>query len=167
VPTGEIGEIYMRHTEDIGRRFEYLGADTPLPTADGFTSIGDLGWLDDDGYLYVADRRTDMIVTGGANVFPAEVEAALSEHPKVGDVVVVGITDPEWGRRVHAIVEPTDLTDPPSVEELDAFARDRITAYKVPKTYEFLDRLPRTDAGKLNRNALAAERAESAESASS
>src|SRR4029079_1361104 len=108
-----------------------------------------------------------MIVTGGANVFPAEVEAALSEHPKVGDVVVVGITDPEWGRRVHAIVEPTDLTDPPSVEELDAFARDRITAYKVPKTYEFLDRLPRPDAGKLNRNALAAERAESAESASS
>jgi bile acid-coenzyme A ligase len=149
----------MRHTEDVGRRFEYLGAETPLPTTDGFTSIGDLGWLDEEGYLYVADRRTDMIVTGGANVFPAEIEAALSEHPKVGDVVVVGVTDPEWGRRVHAIVEPADATDPPSVEELDAYVRARITAYKVPKTYEFLDRLPRTDAGKLNRTALADERA--------
>jgi bile acid-coenzyme A ligase len=159
LPTGEIGEIYMRHTEDTGRRFEYLGADTPLPTADGFTSIGDLGCLDDDGYLYVADRRTDMIVTGGANVFPAEVEAALSENPKVGDVVVVGITDPEWGRRVHAIVEPADAADPPTVEQLDAYVRARLTAYKVPKSYEFLDRLPRTDAGKLNRTALAAERA--------
>src|SRR5262245_51222712 len=141
LPPGAVGEIYMRHTEDIGPRFEYLGADTPLPTADGFTSIGDLGWLDDEGYLYVADRRTDMIVTGGANVFPAEIEAALSEHPKVGDVVVVGVADPEWGRRVHAIVEPADATDPPVVEELDTYVRARLTAYKVPKTYEFLDRL--------------------------
>jgi bile acid-coenzyme A ligase len=159
LPPGEIGEIYMRHAEDVGRRFEYLGADTPLPTADGFTSIGDLGRLDEDGYLYVADRRTDMIVTGGANVYPAEVEAALSEHPEVGDVVVVGVTDPEWGRRVHAIVEATDPGAPPSIAELDAFVRARLTSYKVPKTYEFLDRLPRTDAGKLNRNALAEERA--------
>jgi bile acid-coenzyme A ligase len=155
---GELGEIYMRH-EEAGSRFEYLGALTPIPTADGFTSIGDLGWLDADGYLYVADRRTDMIVTGGANVFPAEVEAALSEHSQVADVVVVGVPDPEWGRRVHAIVEPTDWSAPPSREELDAYVRARLTAYKVPKTYEFLERLPRTDAGKLNRNALAGERA--------
>ena len=158
LPSGEIGEIYMRH-EEPGPRFEYLGADTPLPTADGFTSIGDLGWLDDDGYLYVADRRTDMIVTGGANVFPAEVEAAISEHPAVADVVVVGVTDPEWGRRVHAIVEPTNWATPPSAGELDAYVRERLTAYKVPKTYEFLERLPRTDAGKLNRTVLARERA--------
>jgi bile acid-coenzyme A ligase len=93
-------------------------------------------------------------------VFPAEVEAALSEHPQVGDVVVVGVADPEWGRRVHAIVEPTAWSAPPSRDDLDAYVRARLTAYKVPKTYEFLERLPRTDAGKLNRTALAAQRAD-------
>jgi bile acid-coenzyme A ligase len=162
LPPSEIGEIYMRHTEAVGPTFEYRGAETPLPTADGFTSIGDLGWLDDEGYLYVADRRTDMIVSGGANIFPAEVEAALSEHPKVRDVVVIGLPDPEWGRRVHAIIEPTDAADPPTPEELNEWARGRLTGYKVPKLYELIERMPRTDAGKLNRTALAAERAESA-----
>src|SRR5690606_3157498 len=106
LPAGEVGEIYMRQPEITVRTFEYVGAEPPKVTDDGFTSIGDLGWLDEDGYLYVADRRVDMIVSGGANVFPAEVEAALSEHPAVHDVVVIGLPDPEWGRRVHAIVEP-------------------------------------------------------------
>ena len=87
-------------------------------TKDGFTSVGDLGWLDEDGFLYMADRRVDMIVTGAANVFPAEVEAALSEHPGIADVVVVGLRDPEWGRRVHAIVQRSDPT-------LDADGGDR------------------------------------------
>ena len=88
----------------------YVGHDVkPMDTtADGFTSVGDLGWLDEDGFLYMADRRVDMIVTGAVNVFPAEVEAALSEHPAIADVVVVGLRDPEWGRRVHAIVQPAD-----------------------------------------------------------
>ena len=100
-------------------------------TADGFASVGDLGWLDEDGFLYMADRRVDMIVTGGVNVFPAEVEAALSEHPGIGDVVVVGLQDRDWGRRVHAIVAPLD----PSLDAdgVIAFARDRLAPYKVPK----------------------------------
>ncbi len=148
----------MRHTEMPGPTFEYIGAPQPERTPDGFTSIGDLGWTDDDGYLYIADRRTDMIITGGANVFPAEVEAALSEHPDVADVVVIGLPDPEWGRRVHAIVEATDPGNPPSPDDLDAHARARLTVYKVPKGYEFIARMPRTEAGKVNRGSLTAER---------
>lgn len=162
LPPGEIGEIFMLQPENPGPTFEYIGAEPPKRTPDGFTSIGDLGWLDEDGYLYIADRRVDMIVTGGANVFPAEVEAALSEHPGVHDVVVVGLPDPEWGRRVHAIVQPTDPRRPPTVAELDAHARARLAAYKVPKGYELVDVIPRTDAGKVNRGALAAEREVSA-----
>ncbi len=158
VPTGTIGEIFMRKTDTTGPTFEYVGAEMPKRTDDGFTTIGDLGWLDGDGYLYIADRRVDMIVSGGANVFPAEVEAALSEHPAVHDVVVIGLPDPEWGRRVHAIVEATDPTAPPSAEDLDAYVRERIAAYKVPKGYEFVEKLPRTDAGKINRGVLTAER---------
>jgi bile acid-coenzyme A ligase len=165
LPPGEVGEIFMRQPKALeGPTFEYVGASPPPKTEDGFTSIGDLGWLDDDGYLYIADRRVDMIVTGGANVYPAEVEAALTEHPAVGDVCVVGLPDPEWGRRVHAVVEPADRAHPPSVEDLDAHARERLAAYKRPKTYELVDHLPRSDAGKINRGRVMAER-ESTESA--
>lgn len=158
LPVGEIGEIFMFQPENPGPPFEYVGAAPPKRTPDGFTSIGDLGWLDADGYLYIADRRVDMIVSGGANVYPAEVEAALSEHPDVADVVVIGLSDAEWGRRVHAIVEPRDVRNPPTRDELDAHARARLAAYKVPKGYELIDHMPRTDAGKINRSRLTEER---------
>jgi ferredoxin len=113
LPAGEVGAIYMR--TPTGPAASYVGDDvTQTPrTDDGFVTVGDLGWVDDEGYLYMADRRTDMIVTGAVNVFPAEVEAALSEHPDIADVVVVGLRDPEWGRRVHAIVQPADAVSPP------------------------------------------------------
>jgi bile acid-coenzyme A ligase len=162
-PVGEIGHIYMRPTDPNRRLFQYVGGVTPPPTADGFHTIGDLGSLDADGYLYVADRRTDLIITGGANVFPAEVEAALSEHPGVIDQVVVGVPDPEWGQRVHAIVQPRDPSAPPDPDELRSFCKQRLASYKVPKTYEVVERVTRTEAGKLNRNRLAAARAESAD----
>jgi bile acid-coenzyme A ligase len=162
LPVGEIGHIYMRPTDPDRRLFQYVGAVTPPPTADGFHTIGDLGSVDDDGYLYVADRRTDLIITGGANVFPAEVEAALSEHPAVLDQVVVGVPDNEWGQRVHAIVQPRDPDDPPGVDELRSFCRDRLASYKVPKTYEVVERIARTEAGKLNRNRLGTARAQAA-----
>ena len=104
VPVGDYGDVYMRSPATGG--YDYLGGAPLLPTtADGFGTAGDMGRLDEEGYLYLADRRVDMIVTGGANVFPAEVEAVLSEHPGIADAVVVGLADPEWGRRVHAIVE--------------------------------------------------------------
>jgi bile acid-coenzyme A ligase len=158
LPPGEVGEIHIRPTGDR-RLFRYIGMPTPEPTADGFYSIGDVGWLDADGYLYVTDRRTDMIVSGGANVFPAEVENALSEHPAVVDQVVVGVPDDEWGQRVHAIVQVADPANPPTAEELRAFCKERLAAYKAPHTFEVVDRVPRTEAGKLNRTALGQERA--------
>ena len=159
VPNGEVGEIYMRPTDPERRLFAYIGAATPEPTADGFLTVGDLGWVDDDGYLYIADRRKDLIVTGGANVFPAEVEAALSEHPGVADQVVVGVADAEWGHRVHAIVQPADPAAPPTIDELRAWCKSRLSGYKVPKTYELVERVPRTAAGKLNRTQLGEQRA--------
>ena len=118
-----------------------------------------MGWLDQDGYLFLADRRTDMIITGGANVYPAEVEAALSEHPDVVDAAVVGLPDPEWGSRVHAIVQLSEGDDTghlPTEEDLRRHCRDRLAAYKVPKTVEFTAALPRSAAGKLRRSALGA-----------
>jgi bile acid-coenzyme A ligase len=156
LPVGETGHIYMRPTDPNRRLFQYVGGITPPPTADGFHTIGDLGSLDADGYLYVADRRTDLIITGGANVFPAEVEAALSEHPGIIDQVVVGMADKEWGQRVHAIVQPRDPNAPPGLDELRSFCKQRLASYKVPKTYEVVERIARTEAGKLNRNRLAA-----------
>jgi bile acid-coenzyme A ligase len=156
LPPGEIGGIYLRQA--AGPLATYLGNDVaPMEsTEDGFTSVGDLGWLDEDGFLFMADRRVDMIVTGGVNVFPAEVEAALSGHPGIADVVVVGLRDPAWGRRVHAIVQRGD----PELEADDVvgFAKERLAPYKVPKTVEFVDAIPRTEAMKFNRAALVAER---------
>lgn len=156
VAPGEVGEIYLRSLTT--GKYGYLGSNQALPmTADGFATAGDLGWLDADGYLYIADRRVDMIVSGGANVFPAEVEAALSEHPGIADVVVVGLPDPEWGHRVHAIVERAAAGDV-SEDEVRSFAKERLAAYKVPKTVEFVDSIPRSAATKVNRANLVAER---------
>jgi len=158
LPAGEVGEIYMRTLAEGGPTFNYVGDAKIKSTPDGFLSIGDLGYVDEDGYLFIADRRTDMIVSGGANVYPAEVEAALHDHPAIGDLAVIGVPDEEWGKRVHAIIEPADPVNPPSAADLDAYVRERLTSYKVPKTYEFVAALPRNEAGKIRRSALAEER---------
>ncbi|MDT3443299.1 MULTISPECIES: class I adenylate-forming enzyme family protein [unclassified Pseudofrankia] len=155
--TGQIGDVYLRCGHFGG--YQYLGTAPRLRTTDdGFVTAGDMGHVDEDGYLYLADRRVDMIITGGANVFPAEVEAALIDHPAIADVVVIGLRDEEWGRRVHALVEPTDRTAPPAEAEIIAYAKSRLAAYKVPKTIEFLDAIPRSEATKINRGALVAAR---------
>ena len=152
-PAGEVGEIYLRSATYGGSK--YLGdAVQPKSTDDGFCSVGDLGYLDDDGFLYVVDRRTDLIISGGANIYPAEVETALMDHPKVADVVVIGVRDDEWGRRVHAIVQPADHADPPTFDELRAYAKARLHPYKVPKSMELIDEIPRSAATKVNRGAL-------------
>ena len=157
LPAGEIGEIYLRTPADAGYR--YLGPAPRLRTADdGFATAGDLGYLDSDGYLYLVDRRVDMIITGGANVFPAEVEAALIDSPAIADVVVIGLRDPEWGRRVHAIIEPADPAAPPALGDVRDYARSRLAAYKVPKTIEIVAAIPRSEATKVNRGALVAAR---------
>ncbi len=157
LPAGEIGEIYTRFA-GAPPGYEYVGAE-PLPlSVDGFASVGDMGYVDDDGYMYLSDRRVDMIITGGANVFPAEIEAIISSHPKVMDVAVVGLKDEDFGRRVHAIVEPRDMDAAPSVEELDAMCREKLASYKIPRGYEFIAELPRNDAGKIRRLDLRDER---------
>jgi bile acid-coenzyme A ligase len=162
LPPGEVGEIFMRSSAR-GKVGAYRGDAPPIPmTADGFATIGDLGWLDEQGYLYLADRRVDMIVSGGANVYPAEVEAALSEHPGVDDVVVIGLPDPDWGKRVHALIQPTDSVNPVTPEEIVAFAKTRLSSYKVPKTVELVDKIPRNEATKVNRTALVEARVQAA-----
>ena len=158
LPPREVGEIFMRITDETEPTFEYKGAPAPRRTPDGFTSIGDMGWLDEEGFLYIADRRSDMIVSGGANVFPAEVEAALLEHRGVIDAVVIGLPDEEWGQRVHGLIQPGDFEAAPSEEELRAHCRERLAGFKVPKAFEIVERLPRSDAGKLNRRSLVEER---------
>ena len=153
VGPGELGEVYLRSPMSAG--YHYLGGAPLLPsTPDGFRTAGDIGYLDADGYLYIADRRSDMIITGGANVFPAEVECALVEHAGIADVVVIGLADPEWGRRVHAVIQLADSSAPLTEYEVIAYAKTRLAAYKVPKTVEFVDAIPRTAATKVNRSAM-------------
>jgi bile acid-coenzyme A ligase len=153
VQPGEVGEVYLR--SPTSGLYRYLGGSPLLPTTgDGFGTAGDVGRMDEDGYLYVVDRRSDMIVSGGANVYPAEVESALIEHPAVADVVVIGLRDPEWGRRVHAIVEPAEGAAPPSADDVIAFAKARLASYKAPKSVEVVDAIPRSAATKVSRAAL-------------
>jgi bile acid-coenzyme A ligase len=153
VKPGELGEVYLRSPMSAG--YLYLGG-APLlaSTPDGFRTAGDIGHVDDDGYLYIADRRSDMIITGGANVFPAEVECALAEHDGIADVVVIGLTDSEWGRRVHAVIQLADGPAPLTERDIIGYAKTRLAAYKVPKTVEFVDQIPRTAATKVNRSAM-------------
>ena len=157
VPPGEVGEIFMRLRDSHDPTYYYLGADPAKTTSGDFVSVGDMGWMDEDGYLFLADRRTDLIITGGANVYPAEVEGALSEHAQVQDVAVVGMPDREWGKRVHAVIQPIDFENPPAVAELDRHCRERLTSYKTPKSYQFTHKLPRNAAGKIRRSALAVQ----------
>jgi bile acid-coenzyme A ligase len=166
--TGEVGEVYLRWKPDAEAGFLapkadlasmciYWGSEPMKSTSDGFGSSGDLGWLDEGGYLYLADRRLDLIVTGGSNVYPAEVEAVIGEHPGVDDVVVIGLPDDDWGHRVHAVVQVSSANGP-TATELDALCRDRLSHYKVPKEYEFVRLLPRDESGKIRRSQVRAER---------
>jgi bile acid-coenzyme A ligase len=146
VPPGEVGEIFMHSDRET---YRYVGADPR--ERDGWQSLGDLGRLDDDGYLYIADRRTDLILRGGANIFPAEVEAALDRHPLVAESVVVGVPDEDLGQRVHAVVRPSgDLTE----AELREFVATQLVGYKCPSSYRLVDRPLRDEAGKARRAAL-------------
>jgi len=153
VPHGQLGDIYLR--SPMTGSYSYRGGAALLPTTpDGFGTAGDVGWLDEDGFLYVVDRRVDMIVTGGANVFPAEVESALSDHPGIADVVVIGLSDEQWGRRVHAVVEPAQPHSPVTEDEVIAYAKGRLAAYKVPKSVELVEAIPRSAATKVSRSAM-------------
>ena len=115
--------------------------------------MGDVAYLDDEGYLFICDRKKDMIISGGVNIYPAEIEAVIHEHPAILDVAVLGIPDDDWGERVHAIVQPrADATL--DLDELRAFVEERVSGYKRPRDYEVRDELPRTESGKLLKRVL-------------
>lgn len=158
---GEIGEVYFLPDKGANSTYYYIGAD---PKALGeWQTYGDLGHVDEEGYLYIADRRTDLILSGGANIFPAEVEAALDQHPDVGSSIVVGLPDADLGQRVHAIVQLSeDAAERIDGDALRAFLTDRLVRYKIPRTFEFTTENLRDDAGKARRTKLRDERAAAA-----
>ncbi|MBS0331270.1 MAG: AMP-binding protein [Proteobacteria bacterium] len=150
----EVGEIYMRRPEGAPPTYQYVGA-TAKVMEGGWESLGDIGWFDEDGYLYLADRRTDMILVGGSNVYPAEVEAALEEHPAVQSVAVIGLPNDDFGATVHAIVQVAKgLEGQVGEDDLRAHLSERLVSYKQPRSYEFVDEPLRDDAGKVRRTAL-------------
>jgi bile acid-coenzyme A ligase len=154
---GEVGEVFMRPSDDENvRTYRYVGAEARRIEG-GWESLGDMGAIDADGYLYLSDRQSDMILAGGANIYPAEIEAALDEHGRVRSCAVVGLPDDDLGNVVHAIVQ-TDDGSPIDVDELRAHLAERLVRYKIPRTFEFTPEPLRDDAGKLRRSALRAER---------
>lgn len=150
-PAGQVGEVHFLPETGPGSTYFYMGS---APKLNGsWESTGDLGSLDEDGYLYLSDRRNDLIISGGANIYPAEVEAALDAHPCVRTSAVVGLPDEEWGARVHAIVQPVPGANISPQELLD-FLSNRLARYKLPKAIEFTSEPLRDDAGKVRRSAL-------------
>jgi len=153
LPNGEIGTIYCKRVDGAP---EYYGdeektASIQLP--DGRFTVGDIGWLDDDGFLYLADRRVDLIITGGSNVYPAEIEAVLVEHPSIGDAAVFGIPDADMGQQIKAVLEPAG-DEPIDIDDVRAFVAERLAKFKVPKSFDVIDALPREAHGKLKKRIL-------------
>jgi bile acid-coenzyme A ligase len=154
LPAGEVGEIWMRRGPGEPEPYAYIGA-TARTAADGWESLGDNGSFDEEGYLYLADRSSDMILVGGSNVYPAEVEAALDEHPAVRSSCVIGVPDEDLGSVPHALVE---LADDVPDDALIEWVRERVLPYKVPRSVERVSEPLRDDAGKVRRSQLRAER---------
>jgi long-chain acyl-CoA synthetase len=153
---GVDGRIYFE--APATGRFRYLnqpGATAAAYRGDRFT-LGDVGHLDEEGWLYVTDRDSDMVISGGVNIYPREVENVLLEHPGVADAAVVGLPDDDLGERVVAAIEPREPASPVDPDDLIAFCRSRIAAFKCPKAVVFVDALNRSEAGKLDKRALEA-----------
>jgi len=117
-------------------------------------TLGEVGYLDEEGYLFITDRVSDMIVSGGVNIYPAEAEQVLQRHPQVADVAVLAAPNAEMGEEVKALVIPTDPANPPSAAELNLFCRASLAGYKCPRSYDFVDDIGRTVMGKINKKAL-------------
>jgi long-chain acyl-CoA synthetase len=154
MPAGEIGLVWLRAVA----RFEYYR--DKEKTADAFRgeyfTLGDMGYMNEEGYLFLTDRSADLIISGGVNIYPAEVDAVLLQHPAVGDVATIGVPDEEWGEAVKAVVQPADevvATEELAAELID-FARVRLAHFKCPRTVDFMDQLPREDTGKIFKRRL-------------
>ena len=153
---GEVGTIYCR---TAGAPPAYHGDDdktADMVRSDGWFTVGDIGWLDDDGYLYLADRRVDLVISRGSNIYPAEVEAVLVEHPEVLDAAVFGIPHPDWGQEVMAVIEPPPSLDPNQVdlESITTFLDSRLASFKRPTRFDVVSALPRESHGKLKKRLL-------------
>ncbi len=156
LPPGEVGEVWMRPVGRDTPTYRYIGAEAE--SREGWESLGDIGSIDQDGFLYLNDRRSDMILVGGANVFPAEIEAAINLYPRVSSSAVIGLPDQDKGNQIHAIIEPIDTSAPPSQAEILAHLAEHLVTYKLPRSVEFVDEPLRDDAGKVRRSQLRAER---------
>lgn len=155
VPTGQVGELWTRGPNNMAGYWNNPAATAAAVTAEGWFRTGDAGYFDEEGFVYLHDRVKDMIVTGGENVYPAEVENALMRHPAVVDVAVIGVPDERWGEAVKAVVvaAPGGTPDP---EELIRFCHDHLAGYKCPKSVDFAEVLPRNPSGKLLKRELRA-----------
>ncbi len=155
MPVGAVGEVVTRSSNNMLGYWNLPDATARTMTGDGWIHTGDAGYMDEDGYLYIHDRVKDMIITGGENVYPAEVESAIYGHPAVQEVAVIGIPDPKWGETVKAVVVPKPGT---TVEEADiiAWARERIAPFKCPRSVDVIEALPRNASGKILRKDLRA-----------
>jgi acyl-CoA synthetase (AMP-forming)/AMP-acid ligase II len=152
VDPGQVGEIIVR-SKHIMVGYWHKPDDTKETLVDGWLHTGDMGYYDDEGYIYIADRKKDMIISGGENVYPREVEEVLYQHPAVLEAAVIGVPDPYWVERVHAVVA-TKKGAKTSAEELIAFCKKHLAGYKAPKTVEFVDSLPKNAAGKILKKEL-------------
>jgi long-chain acyl-CoA synthetase len=155
LPVGEVGEIAVKGPQ-VMKGYWNRPEDTAQTLKDGWLLTGDLGYMDENGYFYVVDRKKDMIIAGGFNIYPREIEEVLYEHPAVQEVVAAGIPDPYRGETVKAYIvlkEGSEATE----DELNEFARKHLAAYKVPRLYEFRQELPKTAVGKILRRALVDE----------
>jgi long-chain acyl-CoA synthetase len=155
LPPGQPGQIWA----EGARPYQYLNDEARTAAnrnARGWATVGDIGYLDDEGYLYLTDRKAYMIISGGVNIYPQEAENVLLSHPRVMDAAVIGVPDREYGEEVKAVVQPVDWTDagPDLARELIAFCRSQLAAYKCPRSVDFDPALPRLDNGKLYKRAL-------------
>jgi long-chain acyl-CoA synthetase len=151
--TGEVGELWTRSVQNFKGYWNRPDETAQTITADGWLKTGDAGYLDGEGYVFLTDRVKDMIITGGENVYPAEVENALAGHPAIADVAVIGVPDDRWGEAVKALVVPRPDRSP-SPDEIIAYARERLAHFKCPSSVDFADTLPRNPSGKLLKREL-------------
>ncbi len=156
LPTGEVGTIYMLLSENM--RFEYKGdkAKTEKERLGDYFTVGDVGYLNDEGYLFLSDRKIDMIISGGANIYPAEIESQLILHDKVADCTVFGIPHADWGEEIKAVVQPIEGVsgDEALTAEIMGFLEARIARMKLPRSIDYMDELPRDPNGKLYKRRL-------------
>jgi long-chain acyl-CoA synthetase len=153
LPAGEVGEIFTRFAELPDFTYHNKPDERAKIDRDGFITSGDVGYLDADGYLFLCDRKRDMVISGGVNIYPAEIEAVLHAMPGVKDCAVFGIPDAEFGEKLMAVVEPAD-TAALSPGEVQAYLRGHLADYKVPKAIKIARNLPREDSGKIFKRRL-------------